>query len=71
MAYFIPRGTPIEIQQGNRVHANITSCDFCFVEPVLENPNEMVFFDGKSYLLVARALVIGDYVPPTPLVAPT
>jgi hypothetical protein len=62
MAYFIPRGTPIEIQQGDRVHSNITSCDFCFLEPVLERPNEMVFTDGKSYILVAKALVIGDYI---------
>jgi hypothetical protein len=66
MAYFIPRGTPIEIQRGGRVHANITSCDFCFLEPVLERPNEMVFTDGKSYFLVAKALVIGDYIDARP-----
>ena len=71
MAYFIPRGTPIEIQRGNRVHANITSCDFCFLEPVLERPDEIVFFDGKSYFLVARALVIGDYVPASQMEAQT
>jgi hypothetical protein len=62
MAYFIPRGTPIEIQQGESVHANITSCDFCFFEPVLERANEVVFTDGKSYFLVAKALVIGDHI---------
>jgi hypothetical protein len=62
MAYFIPRGTPIEIQQGDRISANITVCDFCFFEPVQESPNEMMFTDGTSYFFVAKALVIGDYI---------
>jgi hypothetical protein len=59
MAYFIPRGTPIEIQQGERVQQNITSDDLCFLEPAIDKPNELVFTDGRTYILVAKALVIG------------
>jgi len=59
MAYFIPRGTPVEVQQGQSVQPNITSDDLCFLEPAIDKPNEFVFTDGRTYILVAKALVIG------------